>query len=135
MYNCSLLKFVDIKSKYGHLTPIEEGFDVPFDIKRIFYISKVPTGLERGSHAHRKIHQVLICVNGTVKVRAKTPKESIEYILDDATVGLYLAPYTWSELYDFSEDAVLLVLASDYYNESEYIRNIDIYMQEAERRY
>ena len=135
MYNCSLLKFINLKSKYGNLTPIEEMIDVPFDIKRIYYISKVPQGLARGSHAHRKIHQVLICINGSVRVKVKNPKEENDFILNDSTVGLYLGPYTWSELYDFNEDTILLVLASDYYDESEYIRNFDIYMEEVKNRY
>ncbi|MCB2356982.1 sugar 3,4-ketoisomerase [Clostridium estertheticum] len=135
MYNCSLLKFINLKNKYGNLTPIEEMVDVPFNIKRIYYISKVPQGLNRGSHAHRKLHQVIICLNGSVKVKVKNPKEESEFILDDATVGLYIGPYTWSEMYEFSEGTVLLVLASDFYNESEYIRNFDIYMEEANKRY
>ena len=135
MYNCSLLKFMNLINKYGNLTPIEEMADVPFNIKRIYYISKVPEGLSRGSHAHRKLHQVLICLNGSVKVKIKNPKEESEFILDDATVGLYIGPYTWSEMYEFSEGTVLLVLASDFYNESEYIRNLDIYMEEANKRY
>ena len=135
MYNCSLLKFMNLKNKYGELTPIEEMVDVPFDIKRIYYISKVPKGLARGSHAHRKIHQVLICINGSVRIKVKNPKEEEDFILDDATIGLYLGPYTWSEMYDFSENTILLVIASDHYDENEYIRNIDIYLQEAKNRY
>ena len=135
MYNCSLLKFVNLKNKYDDLTPIEEMVDVPFDIKRIYYISKVPQGLARGSHAHRKLHQVLICINGSVRIKVKNPKEENDFILDDSTVGLYLGPYTWSDMYDFSENTVLLVLASDHYDESEYIRNIDIYLEESKNRY
>ena len=135
MYNCSLFKFVNINSKYGDLTPIEEMVDVPFDIKRIYYITKVPQGIERGFHAHRKLHQVLICLNGSVRVKVKNPKEESEFILDDSSVGLYIGPYVWRQMCDFSEGAVLLVLASDYYYESDYIRNIDFYMQEAVKRY
>ncbi|EKQ50166.1 MULTISPECIES: FdtA/QdtA family cupin domain-containing protein [unclassified Clostridium] len=135
MYNCSLLKFLNINGKYGDLTPIEELVDVPFDIKRIYYITKVPQNITRGFHAHRKLHQVLICVNGSVKIKVKTPKEETEFILDNSSVGLYIGPYIWREMYDFSEGAVLLVLASDYYNENDYIRNIDFYMQEACNRY
>jgi len=135
MYNCSLLKFMNINSKYGDLTPIEEMVDVPFDIKRIYYITKVPKGIERGFHAHRKLHQVLICLNGSVKIKVENPKEESEFILDDTSVGLYIGPYIWRQMYDFSEGAVLLVLASDYYDESDYIRNIDFYMEEAVKRY
>ena len=135
MYNCSLLKFLNVTGKYGDLTPIEEHIDIPFDIKRIYYISKVPQNITRGFHAHRKLHQVLICLNGSVTIKVKTPKEETEFILDNSSVGLYIGPYIWREMYNFSEGAVLLVLASDYYNEDDYIRNIDFYMQEACNRF
>src|SRR5476649_896063 len=135
MYNCSLFKFLSIDSKYGNLTPIEEIVDVPFDIKRIYYITKVPPDISRGFHAHRKLHQVLICLNGSIKIKVKSPKEETEFILDNSSVGLYIGPYIWREMYDFSEGSVLLVLASDYYNEDDYIRNIDFYMKEACNRY
>lgn len=71
MYNCSMFKFLSINSNYGNLTPIEEVFDVPFDIKRIYYITNVPQGVSRGFHAHRRLHQVLICINGSVKIKTK----------------------------------------------------------------
>ena len=135
MYNCSLLKFINIKDKYGSLVPIEEMIDVPFDIKRVYYITEVPQGITRGFHAHRKIHQVLICLNGSVTIRTKNPKEETEFILDNAAEGLYLGPYVWREMYDFSKGAVLLVLASDYYDEDDYIRNMDFYLHEADKRY
>jgi dTDP-4-dehydrorhamnose 3,5-epimerase-like enzyme len=129
------MKFTNITGKYGDLTPIEELVDIPFDIKRIYYITKVPTDITRGFHAHRKLHQVLICVNGSVKIKVKNPKEEADYLLNNSSVGLYIGPYVWREMYDFTEGAVLLVLASDYYNENDYIRNIDFYMQEACNRY
>lgn len=135
MYNCSLFKFLSIDSKYGNLTPIEALIDVPFYIKRIYYITKVPQDISRGFHAHRKLHQVLICLNGSVKIKVKNPKEETEFILDNSSVGLYIGPYIWREMYDFSEGTVLLVLASDHYNEDDYIRNIDFYMKEACNRY
>ena len=135
MYNCSLFKFLTIGNKYGTLTPIEELIDIPFDIKRIYYITEVPQDVSRGFHAHRKLHQVLICLNGSVKIRVKTPKEETEFILNNSSVGLYIGPYIWREMYDFSKDAVLLVLASDHYHEDDYIRNIDFYMQEACNRF
>ncbi|MBA2885590.1 dTDP-4-dehydrorhamnose 3,5-epimerase-like enzyme [Clostridium beijerinckii] len=130
-----MFKFLSINSNYGNLTPIEEVFDVPFDIKRIYYITNVPHGVSRGFHAHRRLHQVLICINGSVKIKLKNPKEESEVILNDSSDGLYIGPYVWREMYDFSEGAILLVLASDYYNENDYIRNIDFYMNEAATRY
>ncbi len=135
MYNCGLLKFLDIEDDKGNLTPIESKTDIPFDIKRIYYISNVKEDAIRGFHAHRKLHQVLVCVKGSVKIKTVTPKDEKMYILDNACVGLYIGTYIWREMFDFSEDAVLLVLASEHYDENDYIRNIDLYMQEAKKRF
>lgn len=135
MYNCSLFKFLNITDKYGNLTPVEELVDIPFNIKRVYYITKVAKDITRGFHAHRKLHQVLICLNGSVNIKVKTPREEAEFILDNPSVGLYIGPYIWREMYNFSEGAVLLVLASDYYHEDDYIRNFDFYLQEAFNRF
>lgn len=133
MYNCSLLKFKKIKDKYGNLTPIEGKYDIPFDIKRVYYISGVENGCVRGFHAHKKLHQVLICLNGTVKIRVKTPDAEEIYCLEKNDEGLYIGKLVWREMFDFSEDAVLLVLASEYYDEDDYIRNFDFYVKEASK--
>lgn len=133
MYNCSLLKFKDISNKYGHLTPIEGNYDVPYEIKRIFYIYGVPNGDVRGHHAHKKTYQTLICVYGSVKVRVKIPGSEEIYILDRPDIGLMIGPMVWGEQFDYSEDAVLLVLTSDYFDENDYIRNYDFYVEEAKK--
>ncbi|WP_297423388.1 FdtA/QdtA family cupin domain-containing protein [Clostridium sp.] len=135
MYNCSLMKFKDITDKYGHLTPIESKIDVPFEIKRIYYISQVEQGVTRGFHSHRKLHQVLICLNGSAKIRVKNPKEEEVIELNNSSVGLYIGPLIWREMFDFSEGSVLLVLASEYYDENDYIRNYDFYLEEAKKRF
>lgn len=135
MFNCALIKFKEVRDKYGHLTPIEEKVDIPFEIKRVYYITKVEQGVERGFHSHRKLHQVLICLNGSVKIRLKNPdcQEVVE--LNNPSLGLYIGPYVWREMFDFSEESVLLVLASDYYDEDDYIRNYDFYLEEVKKRY
>ncbi|AKN31949.1 dTDP-6-deoxy-3,4-keto-hexulose isomerase [Clostridium carboxidivorans P7] len=135
MYNCSLIKFKDIADKYGHLTPIESKIDIPFEIKRIYYIKGVEQGVKRGFHSHRKLHQVLICLNSSVKIRTKNPNEEAVTELNDPSVGLYIGPYVWREMFDFTEGSVLLVLASEYYSEDDYIRNYDFYLEEAVKRY
>jgi dTDP-4-dehydrorhamnose 3,5-epimerase-like enzyme len=135
MYNCSLLKFNDFTDKYGHLTPIEGKIDIPFEIKRIYYITKVEQGITRGYHSHRKLHQVLVCLNGSVKIRTKNPKEEEIFELNDPSIGLYIGTYVWREMFDFSEGSVLLVLASEHYDENDYIRNYDFYLEEAQKRY
>ena len=135
MYNTSLIKFKDITDKYGHLTPIEGKVDIPFDVKRIYYITNVEQGVTRGFHSHRKLHQVLICLNGSIKIRTKNPNEEEVVELNNPSVGLYIGPYVWREMFDFTEGSVLLVLASEYYDENDYIRNYDFYLEEAIKRY
>lgn len=124
----TLKKFLD---KWGELVPIEEEKDVPFPIKRIYYISNVQEGVRRGFHSHRDLHQALICVHGSVKILVKTPYEEENILLDDQTKGLYIGPMVWREMYDFSPDAVLLVLASEHYTVSDYSRDYSEYEAEA----
>jgi dTDP-4-dehydrorhamnose 3,5-epimerase-like enzyme len=133
MYNTALLKFKDITDKYGHLTPIEEKIDIPFEIKRVYYITRVEEGVTRGFHAHRKLHQVLICLNGSIKIRLKNSNSEEVVELKDPSVGLYIGPMIWREMFDFTEGSVLLVLASEYYDENDYIRNYDFYLEEAKK--
>lgn len=133
MYNCSLIKFKNITNKYGHLTPIESNYDVPYEIKRIFYIYGVPDGDTRGHHAHRKTYQTLICVHGSVKVKTKTPNQEEIYELNKPDIGLLIGPMIWAEQFDYTPDTVLLVLTSDYFDENDYIRNYDIYSEEAKK--
>ena len=135
MYNCGLMKFKNFSDKYGHLTPIEGNSDIPFSIKRVYYITKVDGGTARGFHSHRKLHQVLICLNGSVKIKVKNPNEEEIIELNDQSIGLYIGPLIWREMFDFTEGSVLLVLASEYYDENDYIRNYDFYLEEAKKRF
>jgi dTDP-4-dehydrorhamnose 3,5-epimerase-like enzyme len=135
MFNSGLFKFKDIIDESGHLTPIEASIDIPFEIKRVYYLTRVKPGVTRGFHSHRKLHQMLICLNGSVKIRLKNPDEENIYELSDSSVGLYIGPNVWREMFDFSEGSVLLVLASDHYDESDYIRKYDDYAEEVKRLY
>lgn len=135
MYNCGLIKFKDITDKYGHLTPIESKNDIPFEIKRVYYITRVDQGVTRGYHSHRKLHQVLLCLNGSVKIKVRNPAEEEIVELNDPSVGLYIGTYVWREMFDFTEGSVLVVLASEYYDEDDYIRNYDFYLDEAKKRF
>jgi dTDP-4-dehydrorhamnose 3,5-epimerase-like enzyme len=132
MKNVNMTDFKDFGGKLGHLTPIEANCDIPFDIKRIYYITKVPSDITRGFHSHRKLEQVLICISGSVKVRIKTPFEEEVIELNDSAKGLYIGHMIWREMFDFSKDAVLLVLASEYYTENDYIRDYQTYLKEYE---
>ena len=97
---------------YGSLTAIEGGMDIPFDVKRVYYIYDVPEGVRRGFHSHVDLHQILICVHGSVKILTKTPYEEEITELSKENKGLYIGPMIWREMYDFSDGAVLLVLLS-----------------------
>lgn len=134
MYNCSLIKLKEIgNGELGYLTAIESCRDIPFEIKRVYYITGVPSDIVRGNHAHRRLHQILICLNGSVKIKTEF-RDNIEiYELNNPSIGLYVGPYVWRTMYDFSDDCVLMVLASDYYNEEDYIRNYEEYKAECNK--
>ena len=131
LIHTKMIRFRDIHGPLGHLTPIEAGEDVPFDVRRIYYITGVPGGVTRGFHSHRQLEQVLICLNGSVKIRIKTPHEEQIVELNDPAEGLYIGHMVWREMFDFSEQAVLMVLASEHYTESDYIRDYIAYEEEA----
>ena len=131
MRNTSIILFKDIHNAVGHLTPIESMRDVPFHIQRVYYISQVPEGITRGFHAHRKLEQVLICLHGSMKIRLKIPFEEEIVELNSPSQGIYIGPMIWREMFDFSNEAVLLVLASEYYSECDYLRDYSVYESEA----
>ena len=107
----------------GQLIALEEMKDVPFIIKRIYYMYGSGSKVRRGYHAHKNLQQILICVHGSCKIHLDNGKETEEVLLDKPYIGLFISNDMWREMYDFSEDAVLLVLASDYYKEEDYIRD------------
>lgn len=126
--------FSDFYDNRGHLIAIESGYDIPFDIKRVYYITDVKKGVSRGFHAHRDLQQIILCIKGNVKLKIITPVEEKIFLLNDKSKGLLLGPYTWREIYEFSEDAVLLVLASQHYSEDDYIRSLEEYREEVKYR-
>lgn len=107
----------------GQLVALEELKDIPFEIKRIYYMYDTGEDVRRGYHAHRNLEQVLICIHGSCKILLDNGKERKKVFLDKPYEGLYVSSNMWREMYDFSSDAVLLVLASDYYREEDYIRD------------
>ena len=120
----------------GQLVALEEFQDIPFDIRRVYYIYDTKAGVRRGFHAHKKLEQILICVNGSCKIHLDNGRETEEVLLDKPYEGLYIANDMWREMYDFTPGAVLLVLASQLYDESDYIRDYDKFLEsiESEKR-
>jgi dTDP-4-dehydrorhamnose 3,5-epimerase-like enzyme len=134
MNKVRMLEFPQHGDDRGHLVIAEGGIDVPFDIKRVFYIYGSDKDVVRGRHANRRTEFVLINVAGKSKVRVCDGEgnEAI-YCLNRPHTGIYLPTMVWKDMYDFSEDSVLLVLASEHYDSEEYIRDYDEFVKEISR--
>lgn len=130
-----MLEFPQHGDKRGHLVIVEGGYDIPFEIKRIFYIYGSDREVVRGQHANRKTEFVLINVSGQSKVKVRDGKgnEAI-FALNRPHTGIYLPRMVWKDMYDFSEDSVLLCLASEHYDPEEYIRDYDEFLEAVRRR-
>ena len=113
----------------GELVALEERNDIPFKIKRVYYMYKTGMGVRRGYHAHKSLKQIMICVHGSCKVLLDNGREKKIVYMETPYEGLYVPNNYWREMYDFSEDAVLLVLASEIYKEEDYIRNYDEFLK------
>lgn len=109
----------------GQLIALEEEKEIPFAIKRVYYMYDTGAGVRRGFHSHRTLEQILICIHGSCKILLDDGTERADVSLDKPYEGIYVGPNMWREMYDFSSDAVLLVLASQIYDESDYIRDYD----------
>lgn len=113
----------------GQLVALEEIKDIPFKIKRVYYMYDTTEGVHRGFHAHKNLEQILICIHGSCKILLDNGKEKKIVPLEKPYEGLYVANNMWREMYDFSSDAVLLVLASEVYDEHDYIRNYEEFLK------
>lgn len=113
----------------GMLVALEELQDIPFEIKRVYYMYNTRAEVHRGFHAHKNLKQILICIHGECKVLLDNGKEKKVVSLEKPYEGLYISNDMWREMYDFSPDAVLLVLASDFYNEEDYIRDYEEFLK------
>lgn len=126
---CPVLQFADLGDERGKLVVIEGGQAIPFDIKRVFYIYESDETVVRGQHANRESEFVLINVAGKSKVRITDGTEEMVVELNKPMMGVYIPKMIWKDMYDFSNDSVLLVLASTHYEGSEYIRDYNDYLQ------
>ncbi|MCD7738344.1 MAG: FdtA/QdtA family cupin domain-containing protein [Lachnospiraceae bacterium] len=126
-----ILEFPDFGDERGNLVVIEgENQIIPFDIKRVFYIYGSDAEVIRGRHANRQTQFVMINVAGKSKVRVTNGRESVVVELNRPRMGLYLDTMVWKDMYEFSPDSILLVLCSEHYDGSEYIRDYDAYLRE-----
>ena len=117
------LTFLTKVDERGNLIALEENKNIPFDIKRVYYIFDNKEGVRRGFHAHKNLEQVLVCVNGSCEILLDDGKEKSIIKLENRNEGLFIEKLVWREMFNFSADCVLMVLASDYYDEKDYIRD------------
>lgn len=127
--DCRLIDLPKIHNRAGNITPVQSNDDIPFDIKRIFYLYDMPGGESRGGHAHKNLYQFIIAASGSFEVVVNDGKESKKYFLNHPYYGLLIVPGIWEELVNFSSGSICLVLTSDTYQEDDYLRNYQSYLE------
>ena len=124
-----IITFDKVTDKRGSLVFIEQLKDIPFDIKRVYYIYDLDPRTVRGDHAHRELEQVMIAVHGRFTLELFDGVRREIFVLDDPSKGVYIPKLVWCRFYDFDPETVILVLASDYYKPEDYIRDFDEFMK------
>lgn len=122
VYNCSVIELPKIHNRAGNITPITNNENIPFDVKRVFYIYDIPGGEDRGAHSHKECHQFLIAASGSFEIEMDDGVNKRTILLNRPYFGLHIPPGIWAAEKGFSSGSVCLVLASHKYNETDYIR-------------
>ena len=123
IYNCHVLTLPKVHNRAGNITALNNSIDLPFDVNRVFYLYDIPGGELRGGHAHKELHQFIVAVSGSFDVTLDDGRNKKTVSLNRPYYGLHLIPGIWGELNNFSSGAICLVLASEKYNEKDYMRD------------
>lgn len=130
VFDCTMVELDRHHSdRKGNLSVVENGKTLPFDVKRVYYLYDVPGGENRGSHAHRKLEQLIVAASGSFRVTLDDGNVKRSFVLNRPYQGLYVKPGMWRDLEDFSSGAVCLVLASEPYNPNDYIRDYNDFVK------
>jgi hypothetical protein len=127
VFDCSLIYLPKIKNRSGNITPVQNDIEIPFAVKRVFYLYDIPGGESRGAHAHKECHQFLIATSGAFEVLLDDGSTQRQVLLNRPNYGLHIPPGIWASEINFSSGANCLVLASSLYNAEDYIRDYDEY--------
>ncbi|WP_316838260.1 FdtA/QdtA family cupin domain-containing protein [Pedobacter nutrimenti] len=129
VFDCSMIYLPQIGDRNGHITPVTNDLEIPFSVKRVFYLYDVPGGESRGAHAHKECHQFLIAASGGFEVLLDdgTAKRLVQ--LNRPNIGLHIPPGIWASEINFSSGSICLVFASHNYNEGDYLRNYEEYLE------
>ena len=128
---CQIVDLPRINDPRGNLTFVEANRHIPFDIRRVYYLYDVPGGAERGGHAHKALHQLIIAMSGSFDIHLNDGHGKKTVHMDRSYYGLYVCPMIWREIDNFSSGAVCMVLASDYYDELDYYRDYNEFIHDA----
>lgn len=134
IHDCKIITLPKVEDQRGNLTYIESNNHIPFDIRRAFYIYDVPDGFSRGAHGHKELHQLVIPMSGSFDVTVDDGRHREKFQLKLPNFGLYIPPLIWSNLDNFSPGAVCMVLASDFYDEKDYYRNYDDFIEATRKK-
>jgi len=132
--DCKLVELPKIRDHRGNLTFMEGNAHIPFDIKRVFFVYDIPSGEDRGAHAHYDLHQFIICLSGNLDVQVDDGTDTRTIQLNRPWIGLHIPPMTWASEGNFSPNTVYLVIASEPYSAESYIRDYDEFIKEVKRR-
>lgn len=127
VFDCPLIMLPQLGDRNGHITAINNGFEIPFDVKRVFYLYDIPGGESRGAHAHKDCHQFLIAASGSFEVLMDDGRVQRQVLLNRPSMGLHIPPGIWAQEINFSSGSICLVLASHEYNENDYIRDYETF--------
>jgi hypothetical protein len=130
VFDCNIIHLPKIHNRAGNITPVENGIDIPFDIKRIYYLYDVPGGESRGAHGHYKLQSFVIAASGSFDIMLDDGYNRKTVSLNRPHMGLHIRPMMWREINNFSSGAICLVLASEFYEESDYIRDYELFRKE-----
>lgn len=132
--DCKVIDLPMIKNPKGNLTFIEAGRQIPFDIRRVYYLYDIPGGEERGGHAHKALHQLIIAMSGSFDIRLDDGRAKKTVHMNRSYYGLYICPMIWRGIDNFSSGAVCMALASEFYDEADYYRDYDQFIRDVRKR-
>jgi dTDP-4-dehydrorhamnose 3,5-epimerase-like enzyme len=127
--NCKLIELPRVNDPRGNLTFIEGGRHIPFEIRRVYYLYDVPGGATRAGHGHKELRQLMIAMSGSFDVELDDGHTKATYHLNRSYFGLYISPMIWRDINNFSSGSVCMVLASDYFDESDYFRRYEDFLK------
>lgn len=128
VFDCNIIHFPRIQDRAGNITPVQNGIEVPFDVKRIYYLYDIPGGEDRGAHAHKRLQQLIIAASGSFDITIDDGRNKKTVQLNRPYFGLHIRPGMWRNISNFSSGAICLVLASEQYDRSDYLRTYDEFL-------